>query len=112
MSDKTQRDITVKFRATPEEYSLIKAKSELAGFENLSAYIRKMSIDGYVIKLELPELREVISLLRRSSANLNQIARRVNTTGRLYDADVQDIRQTQGQVWTALNGILSKLASL
>ena len=112
MSDKKQRDITVKFRATPEEYGLIQAKAELAGFGNLSAYIRKISIDGYVIKLELPELREVISLLRRTSANLNQIAKRVNATGRLYDADVQDIRQTQGQVWTALNGILAKLASL
>jgi uncharacterized protein (UPF0128 family) len=84
MSDKSHREITVKFRTTPEEYELIREKSELAGIKNLSAYIRKMAIDGYIVKLELPELREMISLLRRSSGNLNQIARRVNSTNRVY----------------------------
>lgn len=80
------------------------------GTENLSAYLRKIAIDGYILKLDLPELREMISLLRRSSNNLNQIARRLNETGRFYAADMEDILQRQEQLWQAANTILTRLA--
>lgn len=76
----------------------------------LAAYLRKIAIDGFIIKLDLPELREMISLLRRSSNNLNQIARRLNETGRFYDADMEDLLQRQEQLWQAANTILSRLA--
>lgn len=112
MSDKPHREIMVKFRATPDEYDLICAKAKLAGIENLSAYIRKMAIDGYVIKLDLPELREMISLLRRSSNNLNQIARRVNSTDRIYAEDMEDMMCQQQELWQCANAILKKLATL
>ena len=112
MSDKIKRDIIVKFRATPEEYDLICAKADLAGINNLSTYIRKMAIDGYVVKLELPELREMISLLRRSGNNLNQIARRVNATGRVYEKDLADIASRQQELWQSANNILSKLTAI
>ena len=56
------------------------------GTQNMAAYLRKMALDGYVVRLELPELREMVSLLRRSSNNLNQLTRRVHETGRIYDA--------------------------
>ena len=78
----------------------------------MSAYLRKMAIDGVVVKLELPELKEMISLLRRSSNNLNQIAKRVNETGRVYDADMEDMLQKQEQLWVMASEILTKLASL
>ncbi|HCA29773.1 MAG TPA: plasmid mobilization relaxosome protein MobC, partial [Ruminococcaceae bacterium] len=61
--------------------------------KNMAAYLRKISIDGYVIRLELPELKEMVSLLRRSSNNLNQLTKRVHETGRVYDADLEDIVQ-------------------
>ena len=112
MSDKRHREIMVKFRTTPEEYELIQQKAELAGFQNLSAYIRKMAIDGYVIKLDLPELREMISLLRRSSNNLNQIAKRVNSTDRIYAEDMEDMMRQQQELWQCANLILRKLAAL
>ena len=112
MSDKAHREITVKFRVSPEEIELIRAKSALAGIENLSAYIRKMAIDGYVLKLELPELREMVSLLRRSSNNLNQIALRVNSTGRVYAEDLKDIKRQQQNLWDSANAILQKLTSI
>ena len=51
------------------------------GTQNMAAYLRKMALDGYVVRLELPELREMVSLLRRSSNNLNQLTRRVHETG-------------------------------
>ncbi len=108
----TRREIVIKFRTTPKEYALIQRKAELAGITSLSAYLRKMAIDGYVIKLELPELREMISLLRRSSNNLNQIARRVNSTGRVYTEDMADIMNQQRELWQCAKAILKKLATI
>ena len=71
------------------------------GTSNREAYLRKMALDGYVVKLELPELKELVSLMRYSSNNLNQLTRRVHETGRIYDADLEDISQRAG---TALGG--------
>ena len=59
---------------------------------NMAAYLRKMAIDGYVVKLELPELRDMISHLRRTSNNFNQIARRVNSTNRIYEDDIREMK--------------------
>ena len=63
-------------------------------------------------KLDLPELREMVSLLRYSSNNLNQLARRVHETGRVYAADMDDILQNQERIWQAASGILSRLAAI
>ena len=90
-----QRQIQLKFRVTPEERALIEQKMAQLGTTNMAAYLRKMAIDGFVVNLELPELGELVSLLRRSSNNLNQLTRRVHETGRIYDADMEDLRQSQ-----------------
>lgn len=112
MSGKNRRDKTVLFRVSSEEYDLMQQKAELSGIVSLSAYIRKMAIDGYVIKLELPELREMISLLRRSSNNLNQVARRINSTSRIYAEDMEDMMRQQQELWQCANAILQKLAAI
>lgn len=81
----------LRFRVSPEEENMIKTKIEQAGIISVSAYLRKMAIDGYVIKLELPELRKMISLLRRANNNFNQIAKHINATGRIYAEDMDEI---------------------
>ena len=106
---KRKRDIQLKVRVTPEERAMIEAKMAQLGTTNMGAYLRKMAIDGYVVKLDLPELRELVSLLRYSSNNLNQLARRVHETGRVYAADMDDILQNQERIWQAASGILSGL---
>lgn len=107
-----KRDIRLRFRVTPEERALIEEKMTQVGTSNMEAYLRKMSIDGYILKLDLPEIKEMISLLRRSSNNLNQIAKRINQTGRLYGEDMEDILRKQERLWQAVNEILSKLSAL
>ena len=82
------------------------------GTSNREAYLRKMALDGYVVKLELPELKELVSLMRYSSNNLNQLTRRVHETGRIYDADLEDIAQRQDQLWAGVREILTQLAKL
>ena len=83
-----------------------------AGVMNMAAYLRKMAIDGYVVRLDLPELRDLISLLRRTSSNFNQIARRVNSTGRVYEDDIYDMEVKIEQTWDATNKVLEKLAAI
>lgn len=107
-----KREIQLKFRVTPEERELIERKMSLIGTENMAAYLRKMAIDGLVVNLELPELRELVSLLRHSSNNLNQLTRRVHETGRFYDADLEGIRQSYDRLWEAADKILTSLAAL
>lgn len=68
-----------------------------------------MAIDGYIVKLDLPELSELLSLLRRTSNNINQVARRVHQTGNVYDTDLEDISQKQQELWEQMNEILSRL---
>ena len=107
-----ERQIQLKFRVTPQERELIEQKMAQLGTKNMAAYLRKISIDGYVIRLELPELKEMVSLLRRSSNNLNQLTKRVHETGRVYDADLEDIVQNQERLWRAATNILAALAQM
>ena len=82
------------------------------GIFNREAYLRKMALDGYAVRLDLPELKELLTLLRRSSSNLNQLVRRINATGRVYDADLADIARRQEAIWESVRTILTRLASI
>ena len=109
---KRKRDVQLNFRVSPEELAMIEQKMAQLGTKNREAYLRKMALDGYVVRLELPELKELVSLMRYSSNNLNQLTRRVHETGRIYDADLEDISQRQDQLWAGVREILAQLAKL
>lgn len=100
------------FKVTDEERKLIEQKMALAGIRNMSAYIRKMCIDGYVINLELPELSECAKYLRRASANMNQIARRVNSGGGYYQDELDETKAALNEGNRLLGGILEQLSKL
>ncbi len=109
---KRKRDVQLNFRVSPEELALIEQKMAQLGTKNREAYLRKMALDGYVVRLELPDLKELVSLMRRSSNNLNQLTRRVHETGRIYDADLEDISQRQEALWDGVHQVLTQLAKL
>lgn len=94
-----KRPIQVKFFVDEKEQALIKQKMEQAGIENMSAYIRKMVIDGYVVNLDMPELRELTSKMKRISNSENQIAKRLNETGNIYEADIEEIKKNQEEIY-------------
>lgn len=104
-----KRSVQLHFMVTENERELIRQKMEQLGTNNLGVYLRKMAIDGYIVKLDLPELSELLSLLRRTSNNINQVARRVHQTGNVYDTDLEDISQKQQELWEQMNEILSRL---
>jgi len=107
-----KRGVQLNFRVSEEELAAIEGKMEQLGILNREAYLRKMALDGYAVRLDLPELKELLSLLRRHSSNLNQLARRVNTTGRVYEADLADIAKRQEQLWESVREVLNQLASI
>lgn len=107
-----KRSVKLEFWVSPDEKAQIEQKMAELGTENLSAYLRKMAIDGRILKLDLPELRELLSLMRRYSGNLNQIAKRVNSTSRVYAADLEDIQSSQAALWQAIRDLVLSLAKL
>ena len=109
---KRKRDVQLNFRVSPEELAMIEQKMAQLGTKNREAYLRKMALDGYVVRLELPELKELVSLMRYSSNNLNQLARRAHETGRIYDADLEDISRRQEALWDGVHQVLTQLAKL
>ena len=109
---KRKREVQLNFRVSPEELERIEQKMTQLGTKNREAYLRKMALDGYVVRLELPELKELVSLMRYSSNNLNQLTRRVHETGRIYDADLEDITHRQEALWDGVHQVLTQLAKL
>ena len=107
-----RRNIRISVRLTEEEHRLLKEKMARIGVTNQEAFLRKMALDGLVIRLDLPELKQMISLLRYTSNNINQIAKRLNESGRTYDTDLAEILEKQKQLWQLANDILMKLSRI
>lgn len=96
----------------PEEMERIKQKMAELGIINRSAYVRKMALDGYCINLDLTDMKEMVSLLRRCSNNLNQYAKRANESGSIYAEDIRDLQVRQGEIWEIAKEMLARLATI
>ena len=105
-----KRNIMLRFRVNDQEQQAIKDKMATLGTDNMEAYLRKMALDGYIIKIDLPELQALVSLLRRSSNNLNQLTRRVHETGHIYDADLEELHRDFDQLWDGTRQLLHSLS--
>ena len=109
---KRTREIQVFFMVTKHEKEMIEEKMAQLGTKNMSAYLRKMAIDGYVVRLDLSDIAALVSLLRRSSNNLNQYAKRAHETGSIYETDIEDVRQNFERLWDMANQILTRLSTI
>jgi len=96
----------------PEEMERIRQKMAELGIINRSAYVRKMALDGYCINLDLSDMKEMVSLLRRCSNNLNQYAKRANESGSIYAEDIQDLQVRQSEIWEIAKEMLARLATI
>lgn len=103
---------TIILRVSKEDRARIRAKMEEVGVVNMSAYIRKMALDGYCVKLDLQDLKELIRLLRICSNNLNQYTKKANETGNIYLTDIQDLQVRLDALWQAAKELLTRLASI
>ena len=107
-----KREIPVFFMVTEHEKEMIEEKMAQLGTKNMSAYLRKMAIDGYVVRLDLSDIAVLVSLLRRSSNNLNQYAKRAHETGSIYETDIEDIRLNFERLWDMASQILTRLSTI
>ena len=106
------KDHQINIRLTSEKFEMLKRRMQESNFLSMSAYIRKMAIDGMVIKLDIPELKEVCSLLCYNGNNINQIAKRLNEGGKIYSEDIKDIKEKQNRICDMVNSINMKLSKI
>ena len=109
---RNKHSVRVEFVVTEQEAALIKERMAELGITNLSAYLRKMAVDGYIIHLDMHDIQEMIRLLRICSNNLNQYTRRANETGSVYAADVEDLRTRLDDLWNGMDKLLRGFANI
>jgi hypothetical protein len=94
-----KRTVQVKFRVTEAERDLILEKMRLLHTDNMAAYMRKMAIDGYILAVDYSELKALAAEIQKIGVNVNQIARRVNSTGSVYADDLAEIKGALAEIW-------------
>ena len=94
------RPVRIEFRVTEQERQLIQKKMEQLGTKNMGAYLRKMAIDGYIIKVDYTEQKKLA--VSRAAANIYHICRRINQTGHYYADDVDELKARQSEIWQLL----------
>lgn len=99
-------------KVTPEEKEKIRQRMAEMGIKNMSAFMRKMAIDGYCIKLDLSDVNEMVRLLRYAGNNLNQYAKKANETGSIYADDIRDLQERLEELWEMAKAILARLADI
>ena len=101
MPDRT-RPIRKEICLNEQELSLLRHKMNQLGTRNFGAYARKMLIDGYIIKVDYTEQKKLAAAVSRAASNINQICRRINSTGHVYEDDVVELKARQTEIWELL----------
>ena len=101
MPDRT-RPLRKEICLNEQELSLIHHKMNQLCTRNFGAYARKMLIDGYIIKVDYTEQKKLAAAVSRVASNINQICRRINSTGRFYEDDVAELKERMADVWELL----------
>lgn len=96
-------------RFTESEAKQIEDKMQIAGVKATAAFIRAMILNGYILRIDLPEIREMIRLLNNMTNNLNQIAKRLNVHGQMYETEIEEIQQKQNELWQMMRQLLARL---
>ena len=104
------KGIYVKFK--PEEVEILHNRMTEAGVQNMSAFIRKMALNGYLINLRWPDLSKVLSLHSRISNNLNQYAKKANETGNIYREDIAELKEMHAEQTKLLRKTLKSVIHL
>ena len=107
-----KRNVQIIVRVTEDERTLIEEKMRQIPTMNLSAYSRKMLIDGYIIVLDLQKVKAHMAQLQKIGGNLNQITKRINETARIYDNDMDELKRLMDEVWKLERQLLLQFKGL
>lgn len=108
---KRRRDVPLYIWVSEDEYAAIGERMAQAGTQNLSAYIRKMVLNGYVLNVDLAPVRELVSLQRRCANNLNQVAIHANTYG-VYPSEIAALQKDYTELWGRVSEVLKHLTAI
>jgi hypothetical protein len=108
---KTQ-DARIEVRLTSDEKELIHERMKKIPTNNMSAFIRKMALNGYIVVLDLSDVKEAVRLLRINSNNLNQYAHKANATGKVYQEDIEQLKKQHEEIWEVMNSVLMRLSNI
>ena len=112
MTKKRVRSMPIYVWVRPDEMEVIQGRMAEAGISNLSAYVRKMALNGYVLHVDLSDIRELVSLQRRCANNLNQVAIHVNTYGGIYPDEIKTLQRDYADLLGPLSELLKKLSAV
>ena len=112
MTKKRRRPIHLHVMVSEEEQALIQQRMAESGIRNMGAYMRKMALNGYVLHVDLSDVRELVSLQRRCANNLNQVAIHVNTYGGIYPDELKALQRDYADLWGPLSDLLKKLSAV
>lgn len=102
MMNNRTRPVRIEFRVTEQEHQLIQRKMEQLGTKNMGSYLRKMAIDGYIIKVDYTEQKKLAAAVSRVAGNINHICRRIIQTGHFYEDDIVELKAKQCEIWELL----------
>lgn len=97
-----KRNIQMLFWVTKEERDIIRQKMYLSKTKNMGAYLRKMAIDGYIVNTDTTPLKKQFEEMHKIVVNINQIAKKVNTTGDLYPEEMKELKEMVNKIWHIL----------
>lgn len=107
-----ERSKRIELRVTEDELMKIRDRMEEAGISSLTAYMVRMAIHGYVIVMDLSDLKEILRLLQISGNNLNQYARKANETGSIYHEDIEELKNNQKKILQEMRKVLDRLTAI
>ena len=109
MSEKRERPVQIILRVTEREKAFIHQKMAAAKTKNMSAYLRKMAIDGLILNMDFSDIRRLCNDVGKASGLINQIVKRVNSDGRYYADDIAEIKQKQEEILRKVHIIGEKI---
>ena len=112
MTKKRVRSVPIYVWVRPDELEVIRERMAEAGIRNMGAYMRKMALNGYVLHVDLSPVRELVSLQRRCSNNLNQVAIQANTYGGIYPEEIAALQRDYAALWGPLSDLLERLSAV
>lgn len=107
-----ERSKYIHIRVTPEELERIKERMEEAGITSMTAYLLRMALHGFVIVMDLSDLKEILRLLQISGNNLNQYEKKANETGSIYREDIEELKSNQKKILQEMRKMLDKLTAI
>lgn len=99
-------------KVSPKEMQAIRERMESVGIQNMSAYMLKMAINGFIIQLDMSDMKEVLRLMKINSNNLNQYAKKANETGSIYKEDIKELMGMYKELLQMLGEMLERLGSI